>query len=56
MNKNIQIPVLGQQASQPKKNEHVVINRCGNIIKRGSIEDCRDFLRCNSQFTGFAIV
>ena len=48
MNKNIEIKSVG---------EFQVANRQGRVIKRGNIEDCRDFLRNNSQFqSSFAII
>lgn len=51
--KNIEIKAVGQ----PKKiQERKVMNAQGNVVKRGSLEDCRDFLRCNAQFSGYAIV
>lgn len=38
------------------KRQKCVMNTHGNVVKRGSLEDCRDFLRYNAQFSGYAIV
>lgn len=51
--KNIEIKAVGQpKTTQVRK----VMNAQGNVVKRGSLEDCRDFLRYNAQFRGYAIV
>lgn len=45
-----------QVVSVDKQRERKVMNSCGNVVKRGTLEDCRDFIRCNAQFSGYAIV
>lgn len=51
--KNIEIKIVGQpKTTQVRK----VMNTQGNVVKRGSLEDCRDFIKYNAQFRGYAIV
>lgn len=45
-----------QIVSVDRPKQRKVMNAQGNVVKRGSLEDCRDFLRCNAQFRGYAIV
>ena len=52
MNTKQQIQVVA--VDRPK--QHCVMNAKGNVIKRGTLEDCRDFIKCNAQFRGYAIV
>jgi hypothetical protein len=52
MNTKQQIQVVS--VDRPK--QRCVMNAQGNIIKRGTLEDCRDFLKCNAQFLGYVIV
>lgn len=45
-----------QVVSVDRPKQRKVMNVQGNVVKRGTLEDCRDFLRCNAQFSGYAIV
>lgn len=53
MNQKSQVQIVS--VDRPKQ-ERKVMNAQGNVVKRGSLKDCRDFLRCNAQFRGYAIV
>lgn len=52
MNTKQQVQVV--TVDRPK--QRCVMNVQGNVVKRGTLEDCRDFLKCNAQFRGYAIV
>lgn len=52
MNTKQQIQVVS--VDRPK--QRCVMNTQGNIIKRGTLEDCRDFLKCNAQFRSYAVI
>jgi hypothetical protein len=45
-----------QVVSVDRPKQRCVMNAQGNVIKRGTLEDCRDFIKCNAQFRGYAIV
>ena len=52
MNTKQQIQVVS--VDRPK--QRCVMNAQGNVVKRGTLDECRDFIKCNAQFRGYAIV
>ena len=52
MNTKQQIQVVS--VDRPK--QHCIMNTQGNIVKRSTLEDCRDFIKCNAQFRDYLVV